>query len=286
MKTLKLNNNVEIPVLGFGVFQIPQEETKQAVLDAIEVGYRHIDTAQSYMNESEVGEAIQATTVPRKELFITTKVWISNYATEEKAYKSVLESMTKLRVDYLDLVLLHQDFGDIFAAYRALYCLQNEGKIRAIGVSNFNPKRLANLVAFSDMPVQVNQIEINPFHQREEDLQNAKERGNVQLEAWAPFAEGRNGIFANELLMKIGEKYGKSSAQVILRWNYERGIVSLAKSVNKERMIQNIDIFDFELSDDDKAQIATMNTQDSQFFDFESPETVDRFVEFVKARGI
>ncbi|MDR2976507.1 MAG: aldo/keto reductase [Streptococcaceae bacterium] len=285
MEIFKLNNDVEIPVLGFGVFQIPQTETVQAVLNAIDVGYRHIDTAQSYMNESEVGIAISQAPLEREELFITTKVWISNYG-YEKTYSSVIQSMEKLQLSYLDLVLLHQPFGDVFGSYRALADFQKEGKIRAIGVSNFNPERLADLVAFGKMPVQINQIEINPFHQRETDLDSAKTRGNVQLEAWAPFAEGRNGIFTNEALLKIGNKYKKTPAQIILRWIFERGIVSLAKSVKKERMAENIDIFDFELSDDDKTQIAQLETSSSQFFNHDAPTSVDYFAELVKERGI
>lgn len=285
MKTFKLNNNVEIPVLGFGVFQIPRTETKQAVINAIEVGYRHIDTAQSYMNETEVGQAIEATVVPRNELFITTKVWISNYG-YQKTYDSILGSMKKLQISYLDLVLLHQPFGDVFSSYRALEALQKEGKIRAIGVSNFNAERLADLVAFGNMPVQVNQIEANPFYQREKDLLSAKKRGNVQIEGWAPFAEGRNGVFTNDILVKIGRKYRKSPAQIILRWNFERGIVSLAKSVKKERMEQNLDIFDFELTEEDKKQISSLETSKSQFFSHDDPTSVDYFAKLIKERDI
>ncbi|GAA5428703.1 aldo/keto reductase [Lactococcus lactis] len=285
MKTFKLNNGVEIPVLGFGVFQIPQEQTKQAVLDAIEVGYRHIDTAQSYFNEEEVGDAIAETIVPREDLFITTKVWFSNYG-YENTKTSIKISLEKMKLDYLDLVLLHQPFGDVFGSYKALVDLQKEGKIRAIGVSNFNELRLADIIAFQDTVPQINQIEINPFHQREEDLQNALSRGNVQLEAWAPFAEGKNGIFKNEILLAVGKKYGKSPAQVILRWLYERGIVSLAKSVKKDRMKQNIDIFNFSLTSEDKEQIGTLQTSGSQFFDHDDPKTVDFFEKLVKEREI
>ena len=285
MKTFKLNNGVEIPVLGFGVFQIPQEQTKQAVLDAIEVGYRHIDTAQSYFNEEEVGDAIAETIVPREDLFITTKVWLSNYG-YENTKTSIKISLEKMKLDYLDLVLLHQPFGDVFGSYKALVDLQKEGKIRAIGVSNFNELRLADIIAFQDTVPQINQIEINPFHQREEDLQNALSRGNVQLEAWAPFAEGENGIFKNEILLAVGKKYGKSPAQVILRWLYERGIVSLAKSVKKDRMKQNIDIFNFSLTSEDKEQIGTLQTSGSQFFDHDDPKTVDFFEKLVKEREI
>lgn len=285
MKTFKLNNGVEIPVLGFGVFQIPQEQTKQAVLDAIEVGYRHIDTAQSYFNEEEVGDAIAETIVPREDLFITTKVWLSNYG-YENTKTSIKISLEKMKLDYLDLVLLHHPFGDVFVSYKALVDLQKEGKIRAIGVSNFNELRLADIIAFQDTVPQINQIEINPFHQREEDLQNALSRGNVQLEAWAPFAEGKNGIFKNEILLAVGKKYGKSPAQVILRWLYERGIVSLAKSVKKDRMKQNIDIFNFSLTSEDKEQIGTLQTSGSQFFDHDDPKTVDFFEKLVKEREI
>ena len=285
MKTFKLNNGVEIPVLGFGVFQIPQEQTKQAVLDAIEVGYRHFDTAQSYFNEEEVGDAIAETIVPREDLFITTKVWLSNYG-YENTKTSIKISLEKMKLDYLDLVLLHQPFGDVFGSYKALVDLQKEGKIRAIGVSNFNELRLADIIAFQDTVPQINQIEINPFHQREEDLQNALSRGNVQLEAWAPFAEGKNGIFKNEILLAVGKKYGKSPAQVILRWLYERGIVSLAKSVKKDRMKQNIDIFNFSLTSEDKEQIGTLQTSGSQFFDHDDPKTVDFFEKLVKEREI
>lgn len=285
MKTFKLNNGVEIPVLGFGVFQIPQEQTKQAVLDAIEVGYRHFDTAQSYFNEEEVGDAIAETIIPRENLFITTKVWLSNYG-YENTKTSIKISLEKMKLDYLDLVLLHQPFGDVFGSYKALVDLQKEGKIRAIGVSNFNELRLADIISFQDTVPQINQIEINPFHQREEDLQNALSRGNVQLEAWAPFAEGKNGIFKNEILLAVGKKYGKSPAQVILRWLYERGIVSLAKSVKKDRMKQNIDIFNFSLTSEDKEQIGTLQTSGSQFFDHDDPKTVDFFEKLVKEREI
>lgn len=285
MKTFKLNNDVEIPVLGFGVFQIPKDQTKQAILDAIEVGYRHIDTAQSYFNEEEVGEAIAETIIPRDDLFITTKVWLSNYGYENT--KALIKtSLEKMKLDYLDLVLLHQPFGDVFGNYKALVDLQKEGKIRAIGVSNFNELRLADIVAFQDTVPQVNQIEINPFHQREDDLQNTLSRGNVQLEAWAPFAEGKNGIFENEILLEIGNKYGKSSAQIILRWLYERGIVGLAKSVKKDRMKQNIDIFDFSLTAEDKVKIATLQTSGSQFFNHDDPKTVDFFENLLKERDI
>lgn len=276
MEHFKLNNGVEIPVLGFGVFQIPPVETKQAVLDAFEVGYRHIDTAQVYGNEAEVGQAITASGLPREELFITTKVWLNHYS-YESAKASIEESLKKLQTDYADLILLHQPYGDVFGAFRALAELQEAGKIRAIGVSNFNAERLADVVAFQEAKVQVNQIEINPFHQREAERTNAAARTNVVLEAWAPFAEGKNGIFTNPVLSEIAAKHGKSVAQVILRWTVDRGIVALAKSVNKDRMAQNIDIFDFSLDDEDRAKVATLETSDSQFFSHDAPESVDRF---------
>ena len=274
MQTFTLNNGVEIPALGFGVFQIPQDQTKQAVLEALNVGYRHIDTAQSYMNEAEVGEALAATKIPRDKIFLTTKIWLSNYGYEATA-KSVEASLTKLQTDYLDLVLLHQPYGDVFGSFKALADLQETGKIRAIGVSNFNSERLADIVAFQDTPVQVNQIEINPFYQREQDLMNAKARGHVLLEAWAPFAEGKNGVFNNETLSGIGQKYNKSVGQVILRWLVQRGIIPLAKTVRKERMLENIDIFDFELTDEDMQLISDMNKDTSSFFSHYDPATVE-----------
>lgn len=285
MEYVTLSNGVKMPKLGFGVFQIPKEKCEQSVLEAIRIGYRHIDTAQSYFNEEEVGDAIAETIIPRENLFITTKVWLSNYG-YENTKTSIKISLEKMKLDYLDLVLLHQPFGDVFGSYKALVDLQKEGKIRAIGVSNFNELRLADIISFQDTVPQINQIEINPFHQREEDLQNALSRGNVQLEAWAPFAEGKNGIFENEILSVIGKKYGKSPAQVILRWLYERGIVSLAKSVKKDRMKQNIDIFNFSLTSEDKEQIGTLQTSGSQFFDHDDPKTVDFFEKLVKEREI
>ena len=274
MEFVTLNNGLKMPKVGFGVYQIKnQEQCKQAVLDAIDVGYRLIDTAQSYGNEEAVGKAIQETQVPRSELFITTKVWISNYG-YEKAKASVEESLKKMQLDYIDLVLLHQPFNDYYGAYKALEDLYKEGKIKAIGVSNFYPDRLVDLVLYSEVKPAVNQVEVNVFHQQIE-AQTYNEKYGVQMEAWAPFAEGRNNMFTNPELKAIGDRYGKTVAQVILRWLVQRGIVPLAKSVKKERMQENIDIFDFELSDEDMAVIAKMDKKESSFFDHYDASTVE-----------
>ena len=274
MEFVTLNNGLKMPKVGFGVYQIKnQEQCKQAVLDAIDAGYRLIDTAQSYGNEEAVGKAIQETQVPRSELFITTKVWISDYG-YEKAKASVEESLKKMQLDYIDLVLLHQPFNDYYGAYKALEDLYKEGKIKAIGVSNFYPDRLVDLAIFSDVKPAVNQVEVNVFHQQT-TAQTYNEKYEVQMEAWAPFAEGRNNMFTNPELKAIGDKYGKSIAQVILRWLVQRGIVPLAKSVKKERMQENINIFDFELSDEDMAVIAKMDKKESSFFDHYDASTVE-----------
>lgn len=282
MEYVTLNNRVKMPKLGFGVFQIAKEDCERCVLDAIEVGYRHIDTAQSYRNEEEVGNAIMKCGVPREELFITMKVWIDNYG-YEKAKHSVLDSMKKLKTEYLDLVLLHQPFGDYYGAYRALQELYKEGKIRAIGVSNFYPDRLADMVAFNEIVPQVNQVETNPLHQQIDAQANMVKR-NVQMEVWAPFGEGRNHMFSNPVLLAIGEKYGKSVAQVILRWLMQRNIVALAKSTHIERMKENLDIFDFKLSEQDMASISKLDAKESLFFDHQTPEAVDMFVSMIGER--
>ncbi|KTW19613.1 aldo/keto reductase [Staphylococcus warneri] len=272
MKTIKLNETIEIPALGFGVFQIPQEQTKDAVVNAIQAGYRHIDTAQSYMNETEVGEGIKASGIDRSELFVTTKVWIENVNYED-TLKSIERSLERLQLDYIDLVLIHQPYNDVYGSWKALEELQENGKIKAIGVSNFGVDRVVDLGLHNKVQPQVNQIEINPFHQQEDEVQSLQKEG-VLVEAWAPFAEGKNNLFSNETLQNIGDKYGKSIAQVVLRWLVERDIVVLAKSVNPERMKQNLDIFDFELTDEDKAQIATLDSNDSQFFSHADPEMI------------
>ncbi len=274
MEYVTLNNGLKMPAVGFGVFQITDHnECVRVVLDAIESGYRLIDTAQSYGNEEAVGEAIAKISVPREELFITTKVWISHYGYEETK-ASIEESLKKMNLDYIDLVLLHQPFKDYHSAYKALVDLYKEGKIKAIGVSNFYPDRLVDLCLDTDVIPAVNQVEVNPFHQQDLALQYNKKYG-VQLEAWAPFAEGKNGIFTNETLMEIGKKYHKSVGQVILRWLVQRGIVPLAKTVRKERMEENINIFDFELSQEDMDMISHLNQDTSSFFSHYDPATVE-----------
>ena len=266
MQHVTLNNGVEMPILGFGVYQIPQEEIKHAVLDAIDVGYRSIDTAQSYFNEKEVGEAIAECGVAREELFITTKIWIENYG-YEKCKASVLESMEKLGVDYIDLVLLYQPFADYYGAYRALEELYEEGLIRAIGVSNFYPDRLTDICLFERKVIPaINQVETNPLNAQYDAQENMKKHG-VQIAAWAPFGEGMQGMFTNETLVGIGRKYDKTSAQVILRWLIQRQIVVLCKSTHKERIAENFDVFDFELSDEDMDGIKSLDTSSSLFFD-------------------
>ena len=282
MEFVTLNNGVGMPKLGFGTYQILKEETEQAVIDALEVGYRLIDTAQSYGNEEEVGNAVKASGVPRDEIFITTKVWLENYG-YEKCRASVLKSLEKLQTDYIDLVLLHQPFSDYYAAYHALEDLYKQGIIRAIGVSNFYPDRLSDIVAFNEITPQVNQIEINPLFQQEEARANM-EKNDVQTEAWGPFREGIDDLFSNSTLQEIGAQYGKSAAQVILRWLMQRDIVTLAKSVHKERMQENFDIFDFELSEDDMNKIAEMDEKKNLFVDHQTPEVVELFYKFIEER--
>lgn len=282
METMKLYNGVEIPANGFGVYQISKEDCKESVLTALKTGYRHIDTAQSYFNESEVGEALKESDVPRKEIFLTTKVWIDNYG-DGKTYDSVVESLKKLQTDYLDLILLHQPVGDYYAAYRDLEKLYEEGKVRAIGVSNFYPDRLVDLCMFAKIKPMVNQIEVNAFNQQVEAKKWADKYG-VVLEAWAPFAEGRNNMFHNEVLQAIGEKHNKSVAQVILRWLYQRGIVSLAKSVHEERIKENFDIYSFELDNDDMKKIETLDTKTSSFFSHQNPGIIEWFGQLIQER--
>lgn len=282
MNTFKLYNGVEIPVNGFGVYQISKEDCVESVLNALKSGYRHIDTAQSYFNEEKVGEAISKSGFKRDELFLTTKVWIDNYG-EGKTYTSVIESMRKLQVSYLDLILLHQPVNDYYSAYRDLEKLYNEGKVKAIGVSNFYPDRLVDICMFSTIKPMVNQIEINPFNQQVEAKKWADKYG-VVLEAWAPFGEGRNNMFSNETLINIGKKYNKSVAQVILRWLYQRGIVSLAKSVHEGRIKENYNIFDFSLTDEDMSLIKTLDSNSSLFFSHQSPEIIEWFGKLIQER--
>lgn len=281
-KEVILNNGVKMPILGFGVYQIPKEDTKQAVLEALKVGYRHIDTAQSYFNEAEVGEAISESGIPREEIFLTTKIWIDNYG-YEKAKASIDESLRKLKTDYVDLFLLHQPFSDYYGAYRALEDAYKAGKARAIGVSNFYPDRLSDIVAFTEIKPQVNQVETHPFNQQIEAQENMI-KNNVQLESWASFAEGRNNIFTNPVLMDIAKKYNKSTAQVMIRWQVQRGIVCLTKSVRPVRMAENFDVMNFELSADDMARIQSLDTKTSLFFSHQDPATVDFFINLVKER--
>lgn len=270
--TVTLNNGVEIPLLGFGVFQIPAEDTERAVIDAINAGYRLIDTAASYGNEEAVGRGIAASGIPRDELFITTKLWIQKRG-EQGALEAFETSMSKLGLDYLDLYLIHQPFGDYYGEWRAMETLHKQGRIRAIGVSNFAPDRLVDLIQFSEIVPAVNQMETNPFHQQS-DYQELLTKEGVILEAWAPFAEGKNDLFSNPVLTEIGKNYDKAPAQVVLRWLLQRGVVSLAKSVKRERMQQNIDVLGFELSGDDMDHIAALDAGESQFFSHADPEMV------------
>lgn len=282
-KEVVLNNGVKMPILGFGVFQIPNENTKQAVLDALKVGYRHIDTAQSYGNEKEVGEAIKESGIPREEIFITTKIWLSNYG-YEKAKASIDRSLKRMQLDYLDLVLLHQPFSDYYGAYRALEDAYDDGKVRAIGVSNFYPDRISDLVAFTRIKPQVNQVETHPFNQQIEAQENMVKH-NVQIESWGSFAEGRDNIFTNPILTEIGKKYGKSAAQVMIRWQVQRGIVCLSKSVRADRMAENFNVFDFELSKDDMNRIQSLDRKESLFFSHQDPSTVDMFLKLLEERA-
>lgn len=283
MEYVKLNNGVEMPILGFGVYQIPAEDTKRCVLDAIKVGYRAIDTAQSYFNEEGVGEAIAECGIPRSELFITTKIWIDNYG-YENCKKSVMESLRKLKTDYIDLVLLHQPFADYYGAYRALEELYQEGKIKAIGVSNFYPDRLSDICLFGRQVIPaINQVEVNPLNAQVEAQKNMEKYG-VKMEAWAPFGEGRNGLFENETLVNIGKKYNKSSAQVMLRWLIQRGVIIACKSTHIERMEENFNVFDFELSKDDMEEINKLDTNNSLFFNHQDPKMVEWFDEIVASR--
>jgi len=278
MQTVKLNNGVEIPILGFGVFQITDSsECERSVVDAIETGYSHIDTAASYQNEEWVGRGIKQSGVAREKLFITTKLWIQRNGYED-TLKAFEYSLKRLQLDYIDLYLIHQPFGDVYGEWRAMEELYQQGKVRAIGVSNFLPDRIMDLMIHNKITPAINQNEVNPFHQQIEP-QKFLQDNSVQVEAWAPFAEGRNNIFQNELLLSIAAKHTKSVAQVILRWLLQRGIIALSKTTRKERMLENISVFDFELSTEDMAAITTLDTKTSSFFDHRNPEMVKWLVE-------
>lgn len=277
MEYVSLNNGVKMPILGYGVYQIPDAaECERCVLDAIEVGYRSIDTAQAYGNEEAVGNAIKKSGVAREELFITTKVWISN-AGYEKAKASIAESLQKLQLDYLDLVLIHQPFGDYYGTYRAMEELYEQGKIRAIGVSNFYPDRYIDLVRFTNVVPAVNQVETHVFNQQLDAHEIMKKYG-TQIESWGPFAEGRNELFTNETLQLIGDKYNKTTAQVALRYLLQRDVVVIPKTTHKERMIQNLDVFDFSLTEEDMETIKGLDKKESAFFSHYDPKLVEMLV--------
>jgi 2,5-diketo-D-gluconate reductase A len=273
MQKVILNNGVEMPILGFGVYLIEDaNECEQSVYDALMAGYRLIDTAAAYLNEEAVGRAIKRSGVPREEIFITTKVWIQD-AGYENTKKAFVKSLEKLKVDYLDLYLIHQPFGDIYGSWRAMEELYREGKIRAIGVSNFKMDRLVDLMDHNEVVPAVNQIETHPFTQQIETAKFMKEN-NVQIESWGPFAQGKNNIFQNEVLVSVAEKYNKSVSQVVLRWLTQREVVVIPKTVRKERIIENFNIFDFELSQEDMEKIAALDTKESLFFSHRDPEMV------------
>jgi len=274
MEYVKLNNGVEMPVLGFGVYQISDPEVcERAVGDALKIGYRSIDTAAAYGNEEAVGRAVHRSGVPREELFITTKLWISD-AGYEPARKAFEESMSKLGLDYLDLYLIHQPYGDVYGSWRAMEELYEQGVIRAIGTANFYPDHLANLISFNRIAPAVNQVECNVFFQQRE-AQEYMVGKEVAMEGWAPFAEGRNDLFRNEVLARIGEAHGKTVAQVVLRWLLQRGVVCIPKSTHRDRMEQNFDVFDFALGDDEMVAIAALDTGRSAFFDHHDPATIE-----------
>ncbi len=282
MYYVTLSNGVKMPQLGYGVYQVSKDECERCVLDALKVGYRHIDTAQSYFNEEEVGSAIAKSGIPREEIFLTTKVWIEHYGYEETK-ASVYESMRKLKTDYIDLVLLHQPFSDVYGAWRALEDLYDEGKIRAIGISNFYPDRMVDICSFNRIKPMVNQVETHP-HNQQIEAQKWMEKYGMQIEAWAPLAECRNGLLENPVLSEIGKKYGKTVAQVILRWELQRGIVIIPKSVRIERMQENFNIFDFALTDEDMERIAELDTKTSAFFSHTEPFMVEWFAKMVEER--
>lgn len=280
MEYVKLNNGIEMPILGYGVYQVTPEECERCVSDAISVGYRLIDTAQAYGNEEGVGNAIRKSSIPRKDLFITTKVWISN-AGYEKAKASIEESLQKLQTDYIDLLLIHQPFNDYYGTYRAMEEANKTGKVRAIGVSNFYPDRFVDLAEFCEIKPAVNQMETHVFNQQRK-LREVMQEYDTELMAWGPFAEGRNDFFTNGTLAAIGVKYGKSVAQVALRFLIQRGIVVIPKSTHKERMIENFNVFDFSLTEREMTVIAALDNEKSLFFSHYDPEMVKWLINYVK----
>lgn len=282
MNYVTLENGVKMPQLGYGVYQVTKEECERCVLDALKVGYRLFDTAQSYFNEEEVGNAIVKSGVSCEEIFLTSKVWIDHYGYEE-CRKSVLESLRKLKTDYIDLMLLHQPFSDYYGAYRALEDLYDEGKIKAIGISNFYPDRMVDLASFTRIKPMINQIEIHPYHQQVFSKEWHDKYG-VQLEAWAPFGEGRKNMFELSELKEIGDKYGKTVAQVILRWHLQRGIVVIPKSTHLERMKENFNVFDFELAQEDMDVISKLDKNESSFFSHQDPSIVEWFGKLIEER--
>ena len=284
MMYVTLSNGLKMPQLGYGVYQVTQDECERCVRDALEVGYRHIDTAQSYFNEEQAGDAIAKSGIDRSQVWLTTKVWIEHFG-EGATRASVEDSLRKLKTDFLDLVLLHQPLGDVFSAWRDLTSLYNEGKIRAIGISNFYVGRMVEFCEFSGTGVlpMVNQMETHPLNQQIELIEWEKKHG-VQSEAWAPFSEGRGGLFENPVLSQIATTHGKTTAQIMLRWNLQRGVVVIPKSVHRERMEQNLDVFDSSLTDEEMAQIATLDTKTSSFFSHADPARVQWFAKMVEER--
>ncbi|MGN1130307.1 MAG: aldo/keto reductase [Ruminococcus sp.] len=282
MEYVTLSNGVKMPILGYGVYQVTKEECERCVLDALKVGYRHIDTAQSYFNEEEVGSAIEKSGIAREEIFLTTKVWIEHFGYEQTK-NSIEVSLCKLRTDYIDLVLLHQPFSDTYGAWRALEELYEQGKIRAIGISNFYADRMVDFASFNIIKPMVNQMETHIFNQQK-SLKEWADKYDIKLEAWAPLGEGRRGTFTNSVVSQIGKKYGKTPAQVMLRWNIQRGVVVIPKTTHIERMEENFNVFDFVLSDDDMELISALDKNESSFFSHQDPNMVQWFVGMVEER--
>ena len=282
MEYVTLSNGVKMPILGYGVYQVTKDECERCVADALKAGYRSIDTAQSYFNEEEVGNAIIRSGISREELFITSKVWVEHYG-YDACRASVLESMRKLQIEYIDLMLLHQPFSDYYGAWRALEDLYEEGKLRAIGISNFYPDRMVDIASFARIRPMVNQVETHPLNQQIE-AKKWMDKYGVQIEAWAPFGEGRGGLFENDVLKAIGAQYGKTTAQVMLRWHIQRGVVVIPKSTHYERMAENLNVFDFALTDEDMTAIAALDQKQSSFFSHYDPNMVEWFVTMVEER--